>query len=319
MRHTRGLVAAAFALALAAPAFGGAVLKVNGVEITPGQLAMAEFRVTYDAPSLTGDDAAVTRRAVDRLVANILLADAAREAGIALSDKEVKKGIAALQAELGGKAAFTDTLKKLGASNDELKELAERRMLAQRYTGTAIAPTVTVTEDEARAYYATPENQVYHAEQLRLRMILVNAMPGASEKEEAAARAKVEEAERRVLAGEDFGAVAREVSDDMSKANGGDFGWVGREAIPAQFLGKVWATEPGEMTPVLRGQFAFGIMQVLEKRPRGPFTFEEMQGDITERLRKEKLAAATAAAVAPRRAAAKIDGLTPEVAAALQP
>jgi parvulin-like peptidyl-prolyl isomerase len=319
MRTSRLLAAATLSLAATASAFAGATLKVNGVEITPGQLAMARYRVTYDAPSLVGDDAAVTGRAVDRLVANVLLADAAREAGLALSDKEVRKAIAVLQAELGGKAAFTDTLAQLGATADELEELARRRMLAQRYIDTAIAPTIAVTEDEARAYYTVPENQVYHAEQLRLRVILVNAMPGASEKEEAAARARIEEAERRVLAGEEFGAVAREVSDDMSKASGGDLGWVGREVLPAQFLGTVWATEPGEMTPVLRGQFAFGILQVLEKRPRGPFTFEEMRAEVTERLRKEKLAAATAAAVAPRRAAATIEALTPEVAAALQP
>ena len=60
------------------------------------------------------------------------------------------------------------------------------------------------------------------------------------------ARARIEEAERRVLAGEEFAAVAREVSDDMSKANGGDFGWIAPEVIPAQFLGRGWAIEPGE-------------------------------------------------------------------------
>ena len=318
MRKNHALAAAALALALTTPAFADAVLKVNGGAVTPGQLAIAKFKVTDDTPSLAGDDAAVTRKAVDLLVADFLLADAAREAGVTLSEKDLKKGIVEMQAKLGGKAAFADQLRKLGASNDELKELAERRILARRYVETAVAPRVTVTEDEARAHYETPENQVFHAEQLRLRMILVNAMPGASEKEEAAARARIEEAERRVLAGEDFGAVAREVSDDMSKANGGDFGWVGREAIPAQFLGKVWATEPGEMTPVLRGQFAFGIMQVLEKRPRGPFTFEERKDDVMTQLRKSKVETAVAALVATRRATARVEGLNAETAAALQ-
>jgi parvulin-like peptidyl-prolyl isomerase len=319
MRTTRTLAAATLALALAAPALADAVLKVNGVGVTSGQLAIAKFKVTDDAPALAGDGAAMTRKAVDLLVADVLLADAAREAGVTLTGKDLKKGIAAMQAKLGGRAAFADQLRKLGASDDELEELAERRMLAQRHVETAIASVVTVTENEARAHYETPENQVFHGEQIRLRAIFVNAPPGIGEKEEAKARARIDEAERRVLAGEDFAAVAREASDDMSKANGGDFGWIGSEAIPAQFLGRVWAIEPGELSEVLRGPFSFVLMQVLEKRPRGPFTFEERRDDVIAQLRKSKVEAAVASLVAGRRATAKVEGLTPEVAAALQP
>lgn len=318
MRTHRLVLAGAFAGLLAAGATAAAVLKVNGVEVTPGQLAIAKFKAQYDKPSLTGDEAGTTKAAVDLLVSDFMLADAAREAGIALTDRDAKKGIAAMQARLGGKTAFRDQLRQLGASEDELREVAGRRMLGQRYVETAIAPRVTVTDEEARAFYETPENQVYHAEQLRLRMIFVNAPPGISAKEEAKARARIDEAERRILAGEEFGAVAREVSDDMSKANGGDFGWVGREAIPPQFLGKVWAIPAGEMSGVLRGQFGFALIDVMEKRARGPFTFDEMREQVIAQLRKSKVEAAVASAVATRRTAARVEGLTPETAAAAQ-
>lgn len=313
MRWTRSLAAAALelalAFALAAPVFADTVFKVNGIVVTPGQLAIARYKVTDDAPSLAGDEAVVSGKAKDLLIADILVADVAREAGFALSERELKKGIVALQAKLGGKAAFADQLKQLGASQGDLEELAGRRMLAQRYVDAVVAPTVTVTEDEARAHYEIPENQVYHAEQLRLRAIFVNAPPGIDAKEEAKARARIDEAERRVLAGEEFAAVARELSDDMSKSNGGDFGWVAPEVIPAQFLGRVWAIEPGELSGVLRGQYAFVLMQVLEKRPRGPYPFEEMKTDVTSQLRKAKLEAAVAAMVAERRKTTTVEGL----------
>jgi parvulin-like peptidyl-prolyl isomerase len=250
----------------------------------------------------------VASKAKELLIADIVLAEAAREAGVNLSEKELKKGIVAMQAKLGGKAAFAEQLKKLGASDDELKELARRRMLAERYIESAIAPSVVVTEDEARDHYAAPGNEVYHGEQFRLRAIFVNVPPGADSKEEAKARARIDEAERRVLAGEEFVTVAREVSDDMSKANGGDFGWVAPEVIPAQFLGRVWAIEPGEMSEVLRGTYAFVLIQVLEKRSRGAYSFEEMKDDVLARLRQEKLAAAVAALVANRRRPPTLEG-----------
>jgi parvulin-like peptidyl-prolyl isomerase len=319
MRLPRIILGTALAVGLAGPALAAGVLKVNGVEITPGQLAIAKYKVTDDRPSLTGNDAAVTKAAVDLLVTQVLLADSAREAGITVTEKDVKKGIASLQASLGGKAAFNDQLRKLGAGQDELKELATRRMAAQRYIDSVVAPTVTVTEAEARAHYENPENQITHADQAHVKMVFVNAPPGLSEKEDTAARARIDEAERRVLAGEDFGAVAREISDDMSKSNGGDFGWVESRAIPPKFLGKVWALEPGEMTEVLRGDFGYGILLVVDKRARGPYPFEEMREQVTSQLRKSRVDAAVASQVATRRAAAKVEGLTPETAAAVKP
>ena len=312
MLSKRTLVAV-FAVLLAPmvvpPLHADAAFKVDGVAVTPGQLAIARFKVTYDAPSLIGDEAAAARKAKDRILSDILLAQAARESGLELSEKEVKRGILAIQATLGGKAAFTDQLKALGASNDELEAVARRRMLAQRYIDTKISPLVTVTEDQARAHYEIPENQVYHGEQLRVRAIFVNAPPGEDEKAEAKARARIEEAERRVLAGEEFAAVARDVSDDMSKADGGNFGWVAPEVIPPQFLGRVWAIEAGEMSGVLRGQYSFVLIQVLEKRPRGPYSFDEMKSDVTAQLRKAKLDEAVAELVASRRKNATVEGM----------
>lgn len=308
MNRIRTLAAGAFVFALAVTALADAVFQVNGVEVSPGQLEIAKYKVMDDAPSLAGDAATVTRKAKDLLISDILLADAAREDGVTLSEKEQKKGIVALQAKLGGKAAFVDQLKKLGASEGDLKAVAGRRMLAQRYVETAVASTLTVTEDEARSHYEIPENQVYHAEQLRLRAIFVSAPSGSDEKAEAKARARIDEAERRVLAGEPFAAVAREMSDDMSKANGGDFGWVAPEVIPAQFLGRVWAIEPGEISGVLRGPYSYVLIQVLEKRPRGPYTFDEMRDAVVAELLKDEVEAAVAALVANRRKTATVVG-----------
>jgi peptidyl-prolyl cis-trans isomerase C len=318
MRLHRIIIVTALVCGLAATAFAAAVLKVNSVEITPGQLAIAKYKVCEDTPSLAGNEAAATKAAVDLLVADVMLADAAREAGVALTEKDVQKGIAFMQNRLGGKAAYTNQLSKLGASEQELKELAARHMLAQRYIGSGVSANVTVTEAEARAYYEKPENQIFHGDQLRLRMIFVNAPPGISEKDEAKAKARIDEAERRVLAGEEFATVAKEMSDDMTKANGGDLDWIGVQAIPQQFVGKVWAIEPGAITEVLRGKFGFGLFEVTAKRARGPMPFEEIREQVTAQIHKSKTDAAVAALVAKRRAAGQVQGITPETAAALK-
>jgi parvulin-like peptidyl-prolyl isomerase len=319
MRLHRIIVVTALVCGLAAPAFADAVLKVNTVEITSGQLAIAKYKVTRDSDSLAGNDGAATKAAVDMLVADVLLSDAAREAGISLSDKDVKKAIAALQERLGGKSAVKDGLAKLGATEDELKAVGSRHMLAQRYVAAKVAPTVTVTEAEAKAYYEQPENQIQHSAQLNLRMIFVNAPPGISEKDDAKAKARIEEAERRIVAGEEFGAVARDLSDDMSKEKGGELGWMGLQAIPPQYLGKVWAVEPGATSDVVRGKFGYVLVQVVAKRERGVTPFDDVRDQVMAQLTKSKVDSAAAAVVATRRGTAKVEGLTPETAAAVKP
>lgn len=315
-RHTL-VPLATMTLALFAPALFAAVLKVNSVEISAGQLAIAKYKLSIEQPSLADDPAALNRAAVDLLVADVLLADAARESGISVSDKELKNEITSLQARLGGKSVNKDQLQALGASQQELDALATRRIAARRYVAANLAPSATVTEAEARAFHEQPENQVFHPEQVHLRMIFVNALPGGSERENRKALEKIEEAERRVRAGDDFAKVAKEMSDDMSKGNGGDFGWIGMDAIPPRFREAIWSLEPGAVSGVLRGDFGFGIFQLVEKRAAGSASFEEMRPKIEEQIRRNKSDAAAAELVKTRRAAARIEGLTPEMAAAV--
>lgn len=317
MRRPTFLPLATLALALVAPPLFAAVLKVNSVEISAGQLAIAKFKVSIEKPQLADDPAGLNRAAVDLLVADVLLADAAREKGISASDKELKNEIISLQARLGGKSVYKDQLKALGATQEELDALAARRIAARRFLAETVAPTVTVTEAEARAFYEKPENQLYRPEQLHLRMVLVNAPPGIGEREEKKALAKAEEAERRIQAGDDFATVAREMSDDMSKSNGGDLGWIGFDAIPAQHRETLHALEPGSLSGVLRGMFGYGVFQVVAKRPAGAAPFDETRKEIEGQLRSGKTDAAAAEIVKARRASARIEGLTPEMAAAV--
>ena len=315
MRVIVSLIAAA---GIVAAAEAGTALKVNTTEISAGQLAVAKYKVLFDTPSLEGNDAEVTRRAVNELINDVFLADAARAAGVEVKEKDVKKGLESVKAQIGGRTVYAEQLKKLGVTEAEVLQLAERRQLGKRYVAEKVAPAVTLSEQELRAYYDSHLQEIQHPAQVKVRVIFVNAPPGVSPEAEAGARKRAEEAERRILAGEDFGKVAREVSDDMSKANGGELGWVGRGILPAEAEARIWALQPGEMSGVERGRFAFGLIEVLDRRDAGPMPFEEVRADLEKAMREGKVKQAATATVAQRRAVAKIEALDPAVKAALQ-
>ena len=77
------------------------------------------------------------------------------------------------------------------------------------------------------------------------------------------AKAKIEAARQRVLGGEDFAAVAREVSDCPSgKRDGGNLGEFGRGMMVPEFEKAAFEQPVGEVGPVIETSFGWHIVKV---------------------------------------------------------
>jgi len=293
-------------LCAAAGADAGDALSVNGVTVSAAEVALARYWAKLEAPYEASDDAKATALAIDKVVADIMLAGEASAVGETLGKKEVKEGIAAFRNRVGGEAAYQDVLRVTGASEDDLARLVERHRLAKRYIEQRIAPTVSVSEAEARAWYEQPGHQVHHFDQIRVRLIFINSKEGESADAEAKARERIEEAAARIGAGEDFAAVARDVSEDLSRQIGGEIGWVSRGAIPGPMEDLVWRLDTGETSGVLRGPYGYALIQVVDRRPAGPSPFEEVRDSVISDLEADRTAQAVADTVAGLRSKATI-------------
>ena len=300
--------AVALVLVLIAAAAGaveaGDALSVNGVTVSAAEVELARHWARLEAPYEAADDAKATALAMDKLVADILLAGEASAAGETLGKKEVKEGMAAFRNRVGGEASYKEILRTAGASEADLARLVERHRLARRYVEQRIAPTVNVGEEEARAWYEQPGHQVHHFDQIRVRLIFINSKQG--EPGEAEARERIEAAAARIGAGEDFAAVAREVSEDLSRQIDGEIGWVSRGAIPGPMEEVVWRLDTGETSGVLRGPYGFALIQVVDRRPAGSSPFEEVRDSVISDLEADRTAQAVADTVAELRSKATI-------------
>lgn len=97
------------------------------------------------------------------------------------------------------------------------------------------------------------------AEQVHARHILVD--------KEEEARAALE----RIRKGEDFAAVAKEVSTDTgTKDNGGDLGWFPRGMMVEEFEAAAFALQPGQVSDVVRTSYGYHIIKVEERDPNRP-------------------------------------------------
>lgn len=114
---------------------------------------------------------------------------------------------------------------------------------------------------------------------LRAAHILLRLPPNASAADRDATRAQLEDLRDRILAGEDFAALAREHSQDPgSAAQGGDLGVFTADQMVEPFAEAVLALEPGQLSDVVETPFGLHLIRLTERLP--PPTYEERYPEL---------------------------------------
>jgi len=164
------------------------------------------------------------------------------------------------------------------------KENLLASLLMQEMTANA-----QVDDATARQYYDQHKSDY---ETARARHILIRAkgsplpvQPGKKELTDEEALAKAQEIHKRLLAGEDFAALAKAESDDVrSGANGGDLGPQKHNQTVPPFDQAVFSLPVGEISEPVKTQFGYHIIKV-EQRELKPF--DEAKPEIEKKLRPE--------------------------------
>lgn len=129
-------------------------------------------------------------------------------------------------------------------------------------------------EAELEKLFSERQAELSQPERVHARHILVPVASDASEADLAAAREKAQAARDRILAGEDFAAVAAEVSGDTATASlGGDLGTFARGVNDPALDDAAFALEAGGVSEVVRSVHGFHVIRVDEKRPAETATY----------------------------------------------
>ncbi|MFQ5382846.1 MAG: peptidylprolyl isomerase [Dehalococcoidia bacterium] len=248
------------------------------------------------------------RKVLDEMIGAELLHQAALSKGYAASETEVSGQLDAVRSRFPNEAAFTQELSNQGLSLEKLKVMMAKDMSIDKFIRAEIAPRASVSEAEKKKFYEENSEKMKRPEQARVSHILVKVEPEAPPEARAQAKKKAEDLRRRVEAGEEFAAVARESSDDPgTKAQGGNLSWVSRgQTVPA-FEEAAFALKPDEMSGVVETQFGYHIIKLFERKPAESIPYEEAQARIESFLTEQRLQEEVRAEVAALRAKAKVE------------
>ena len=155
----------------------------------------------------------------------------------------------------------------------------------------AVRAKVTIPPADVERAYNNGIDQYTTPEQVRASHILLKT----EGKDDAAVKAKAEEILKQARAGADFADLAKKNSeDDASAKNGGDLDYFGRGRMVPEFDAAVFTMAPGQISDLVKTQYGYHIIKLVDKKTATTRTLAEVRQQITDQLAYERAQAQAA-------------------------
>jgi peptidyl-prolyl cis-trans isomerase SurA len=223
------------------------------------------------------------------LIDQSLLAQRGKDMGISVETDVIKQ---LDQIRISNKLKSMEELEaevtKSGLNWEDFKNNIRNHILTQKVVGQEVGSHINIGESDARKYYEEHKKEFVRPEQVQLREIIVNT-EGKKEAELPDLKKKAETALKRVKDGEDFGEIAKRLSDGTTKEQGGYIGAFKRGELAKQLEEVVFKMKRNDLTDVIETKQGYLIFQVMEHYDEGEQSFEKVSNEINDHLYNEKL------------------------------
>lgn len=246
-------------------------------DIQEGMIARAaQVRQQPPAPG-TPEYEQLEQIVLDDLIAeSLVLQEALRDTTLIVPDDQIARAVQRQieedQRQLGGAVALERELRNSGRTlaeyRDGLTTQYRKQELIRQYQMKAaqLRRPPRVTEDELEEAFEQLRAQLPARDaMLTFQQVVVRAEP--SEEALAEARAEADSVMELVRSGEDFQELARRFSDDATRENGGDLGFIRRSDVVREFANVAFNLSPGAVSPPIKTPYGYHLIKV--ERVRG--------------------------------------------------
>lgn len=207
------------------------------------------------------------QQVLDSLIDERVQSTYARENGPRIDEVELDRAVAnvAAQNQLTP-AQLRERIIADGMDYGRFRTTLRDQMLVERVREREVTARIRISDSDIDRVVEQQQAEAAGDVELNLAQILVTVPEGAAEGVVAERRARAEQALARVRGGEDFAKVARELSEDANRANGGVIGRRSGKRLPDLFVDAVKNVTAGQVTPQLvRSGAGFHVLKVVER------------------------------------------------------
>ena len=145
-----------------------------------------------------------------------------------------------------------------------------------------------VGDDELKAAYQQNIDQFKVQNRVHVEHILFKTV-GKTDAEVAEIQKTAEGVLKKVKSGGNFEELAKQYSEDTSKTKGGDIGWIVEGQTVPEFQQAAFTLPKGSISDLVKTQYGFHIIKVLDKETAHTKTFEEVRAEIEPSVLEAKV------------------------------
>ena len=268
----------------------GIAAIVNGEVITYSQVrALSAPREKLLRSQLTGKDLEsklleLRQLALRDLVDRRLVIQAFKKESYQIPDHFVDQRMQEIIRESfgGDRNTFVKTLEAQNYTLGEFKQKEMERMIVAAMRSHNVKTNSIVSPIKIEDYYRKHHEEFTTKEQIKLRMIMISGQKDTASAP--AQKALAEEVLGRLASGAEFDRTAQVYSEDSTRDNGGDWGWIERNTLAAPLEKFAFNMPVGRISNIIEYAGNYYILKVEDKHGGTTRSLAEARSDIEKKL-----------------------------------
>jgi parvulin-like peptidyl-prolyl isomerase len=262
------------------------LIDVNGTPIYKKEVLDAlEYTIKPIKEISEEDFLKVLANIQDFLVDIAIVENEAKKKGLTITDEEFNTEYQKMiDRDYKTKDKLQDILTKTGMSEDKFKSIIRGNLLRNKFLYAELEPKIIVTDEEVKAFYESHKGMMINPETVRVSHILIKAP-----KEDPEKKKMIENLKKDIESGKKtFEEVAKNFSDCPSARNGGDLGSIKKGQTVKEFEDMAFKLEIGQLSDIVKTEYGYHIIKVMEKNPEKQVTIEEAKESIVNFIKNTK-------------------------------
>ncbi len=268
----------------------GIAAIVNGEVITYSQVrALSAPREKLLRSQLTGKDLEnklleLRQLALKDLIDRRLVIQAFKKESYQIPDHFVDQRMHEIMRDSfgGDRNTFIKTLEAQNYTLGEFKEKEMERMIVAAMRSHNVKTNSIVSPTKIEDYYRKHHEEFTTKEEIKLRLIMISGQKDTASAP--AQKALAEEVLGRLASGAEFDRTAQVYSEDSTRDNGGDWGWIERNTLAAPLEKFAFNMPVGRISNIIEYAGNYYILKVEDKRGGTTRSLAEARSDIEKKL-----------------------------------
>lgn len=263
------------------------IVVLQDIDKLMGPMQTEILKAGYSPEQMNTLLSRMRQQAIDQLIDDKLISQAAVEYELKIEKAEVDESIEKIKSEYNfTEEQLREALEKEGMSLETYRDRLKDQMLASKLENFEVGSRIVVTKEDVSEYYNQNPDKYQGEKTYHLKNILIKTPRTGSEEEKKAVDSKIEKVLTEFKSGKSFDNLARQYSESPFASEGGELGKFRLNDLSPNLRAAIEPLSPGEVTPPLETSEGYQILflQEILQKPDTPLdsVYDEIENELYE-------------------------------------